>query len=357
LQLFPKPELAFYLTASTEERIKRNEKRDKPMAYMEKLLMSNPKEFEVDVVCDKNDILIPGIMEHIERSGIHSGDSFCVYPPQTLSETVIKKALDFSKKIARALQVIGLMNIQFIAKDDDVYVIEVNPRASRTVPMMSKITKVPMVKLAINIMFAKSLKSQGYGSGLLPQSNLVAVKAPVFSFQKLTDVDIALNAEMKSTGEVLGIDNCYEKALIKAFMAAGIPFVEKGKVLVSIRKKDLEENIPVVKKLQTLGFTIISGECNKNFFDKENINVELIDKTNISEIEKQIKSGEIKMVFNLPEKDGNTNAPDFKLRKLSVIYKIPCFTCSDTIREYLKAWEYRISNPKLDYKTIEEYMK
>lgn len=315
------------------------------------------KEFEVDVVCDKNDILIPGIMEHIERSGIHSGDSFCVYPPQTLSETVINKALDISKKIARALQVIGLMNIQFIAKDNEVYVIEVNPRASRTVPMMSKITKVPMVKLAINIMFSKSLKSQGYGCGLLPTTNLVAVKAPVFSFQKLTDVDIALNAEMKSTGEVLGIDNCYEKALMKAFLASGTPFVEKGKVLVSIRKKDLEENIPIIRKLKTLGFTVITGECNKKFFEKSGINVDLIDKSNYEEIAHQIKSGEIKMIFNLPEKDGNTNAPDFKLRKLSVMYKIPCFTCSDTIREYLKAWEYRLSNPNTDYKTIEEYMK
>ncbi|MDO5305886.1 MAG: carbamoyl-phosphate synthase large subunit, partial [bacterium] len=203
----------------------------------------------------------------------------------------------------------------------------------------------------------KSLKSQGYGCGLLPKSNLVAVKAPVFSFKKLTDVDIALNAEMKSTGEVLGIDNCYEKALIKAFLASGTPFVEKGKVLVSIRKKDLEENIPIIQKLQSLGFTVIAGECNRQFFEKSGINVELINKSNSEEIARQIKSGEIKMVFNLPEKDGNTNAPDFKLRKLSVTYKIPCFTCSDTIREYLKAWEYRLSNPELDYKTIEEYMK
>lgn len=315
------------------------------------------KEFEVDVVCDKNDILIPGIMEHIERSGIHSGDSFCVYPPQTLSDIVINKALDFSKKIARALQVIGLMNIQFIAKDDDVYVIEVNPRASRTVPMMSKVTKIPMVKLAVNIMFAKSLKSQGYGCGLLPKTNLVAVKAPVFSFKKLTDVDVALNAEMKSTGEVLGIDNCYEKALIKAFMASGTPFVEKGKVLVSIRKKDLKESVAIVKRMQDLGFAVVAGECNKKYFEEEGLNVELVDKSDIETISQKIKTGEIKMIYNLPEKDGNVNAPDFKLRKLSVTYNIPCFTCTDTIREYLKAWEYKQNNEITDYKTIDEYMK
>lgn len=315
------------------------------------------KEFEVDVICDKNDILIPGIMEHIERSGIHSGDSFCVYPPQTLSQTVMNKALDFSKKIARALRIIGLMNIQFIAKDEDVYVIEVNPRASRTVPMMSKVTKTPMVKIAVNIMFAQSLKKQGYSCGLLPKTNLVAVKAPVFSFQKLTDVDIALNAEMKSTGEVLGIDNCYEKALIKAFIASGTPFVEKGKVFVSIREKDLEESVSVIRKLQSLGFSIMTGKCNLKYYTEKGMNVEFADKSDIEKIEQKIKSGEIKMIYNLPEKDGNLNAPDFKLRKLSVIYKIPCFTCTDTIREYLRAWEYKLINPDLDYKTIEEYMK
>lgn len=314
------------------------------------------KEFEIDMVCDKSDVLIPGITEHIERAGIHSGDSFCVYPHQTLSETVVKKAIAFSKKIAKALQVIGLMNIQFIAKGDDVYVIEVNPRASRTVPMMSKVTKIPMVKLAVNLMFSKNLKSQGFGVGLNPETKLVAVKAPVFSFQKLPDVDIALNAEMKSTGEVLGIDNCYEKALIKAFMAAGMPFVEKGKVIVSARSKDLAEIIPIVGKIQSLGFDIVAPESNKKFFEKAGINVELIDKANISEIARKIKSGEIKMILNLPEKDGNKNAPDFKLRALAARLKTPCFTSQDTISAYLTAWEYKRKNPVLDYKTIDEYM-
>ncbi|MCR5261356.1 MAG: carbamoyl-phosphate synthase (glutamine-hydrolyzing) large subunit [Candidatus Gastranaerophilales bacterium] len=314
------------------------------------------KEFEVDMVCDKSDILIPGITEHIERAGVHSGDSFCVYPPRTLSETVIKKALDFSKKIAKALQVIGLMNIQFIAKDDDVYVIEVNPRASRTVPIMSKVTKVPMVKLAVNIMFSKSLKSHGFGVGLLPETKLVAVKAPVFSFQKLPEVDVALNAEMKSTGEVLGIDSSYEKALIKAFMAAGTTFAENGIVIVSVREKDMAESLPVVKKLQELGFTIAASDENEKYYSQNAISVKKIDKNDLKSIAEKIKSGEIKMIYNLPEKDGNPKAPDFKLRELSAIYKLPCFTCTDTIKEYLKALEYKRQNPVLDYKTIEEYM-
>ena len=314
------------------------------------------KEFEVDMICDKTDILIPGITEHIERAGVHSGDSFCVYPHRTLSDTVVKKALDFSNKIAKALQVIGLMNIQFIAKDDDVYVIEVNPRASRTVPIMSKVTKVPMVKLAVNIMFSKNLKSQGFGVGLLPKTNLVAVKAPVFSFQKLPDVDVALNAEMKSTGEVLGIDNCYEKALIKAFMAVGTDFPEKGGVLVSVRKKDLEESLSVVRQLTELGFDILVSEKNYKFYADNGINAKVADTNNLKDIASKVKSGEIKILYNLPEKDGSPSTPEFKLRELTAVYKIPCFTCTDTIKEYLTAMKYKRQNPVLDYKTIEEYM-
>lgn len=314
------------------------------------------KEFEVDMVCDKDSILIPGITEHIEKAGVHSGDSFCVYPQQTLSDIVVQKALEYSKKIAKALQVIGLMNIQFIAKDDDVYVIEVNPRASRTVPIMSKVTKVPMVKLAVNTMFSKSLKSQGYNSGILPTTNLVAVKAPVFSYQKLPDVDIALNAEMKSTGEVLGIDNCYEKALIKAFMAAGTRFVDKGKIIALIKKEDFSKNLPVLKKLEDLGFTFLTSIENEECFDKENIKVEVFDKADLKMIAAKMKSSEIKLVFNIPDKDSGLNSLDFEVRKLSTVYGLPCFTCVDTIKEYLKAWEYKQQNPVLDYKTINEYM-
>ncbi|MGN0014897.1 MAG: carbamoyl-phosphate synthase (glutamine-hydrolyzing) large subunit [Candidatus Gastranaerophilaceae bacterium] len=355
-----------YVTGGRAMKVVYNDK--ELIAYMREAVQISPeypvsvdqyiegKEFEVDMVCDKNDILIPGITEHIERAGVHSGDSFCVYPSQTLSKTVIDKALNFSKKISKALQVIGLMNIQFIAKGDDVYVIEVNPRASRTVPIMSKVTKVPMVKMAVNIMFSKSLKSQGFGVGLLPKTNLTAVKAPVFSFQKLPEVDIALNAEMKSTGEVLGIDNCYEKALIKAFMAAGTDFVDKGEVLVSIREKDKKATLPIINKLEELGFIITVSESDKDFYEQNDVRVNIVDKSDLKNIVKKIKNNELKIIFNLPEKDGRPDAPDFKLRALSAGYRIPCFTCADTIREYLKAWEYKQQNPVLEYKTIEEYM-
>lgn len=313
------------------------------------------KEFEIDMICDKKDILIPGITEHIERSGIHSGDSFCVYPHQTLSDTVVKKAVDYAAKIAKALQIIGLVNIQFIADGDDVYVIEVNPRASRTVPLVSKATNIPMVKIAVNVMFSKSLKSQGYGTGLLPKTNLVAVKAPVFSFQKLPEVDVALNAEMKSTGEVLGIDNSYERALIKAFCEAGFDFPQKGSVIVSVRKNNLEESIPVIKKLQELDFNLLMTKNNKQFYNEHNIQSEIIDTNDIDKIIADIKSDKIKLVLNIPEKDGK-NSPNFKLRALTGLYKIPCFTCTDTIREYLTAMEYLRKNQNLNYKMISEYM-
>lgn len=314
------------------------------------------KEFEIDMVCDKTDILIPGITEHIERAGIHSGDSFCVYPHQTLSETVVNKAIDFSKKIAKALDVIGLMNIQFIAKGDDVYVIEVNPRASRTVPMISKVTKVPMVKLAVNIMFSKTLKSQGYGTGLLPKTDLVAVKAPVFSFEKLQGVDMALNAEMKSTGEVLGIDNTYEKALIKAFMASGTKFADKGKVLVMIKQKELPKSLKVVKDLKEKGFEVFVSAENYKFYTDEQIEVSKFDKNNLNETEEKIKNGEIKIIYNVPEKEGNTKTSDYKIRLLSVKYRIPCFTSTDTISAYMTALENKDKIKELEYKTIEEYI-
>lgn len=312
------------------------------------------KEFEIDMICDKNDVLIPGIIEHIERSGIHSGDSICVFPHRTLGEKVVSKAIDFSKKIAKALRIIGLANIQFIAKDDDVYVIEVNPRASRTVPIMSKVTKIPMVKTAVNLMFSKSLKSQGFGTGLYPKTNLVAVKVPVFSFTKLPECDVALNAEMKSTGEVLGVDNCYEKALIKGFLGANVKFPEKAKILIIAPNNKFNEMTQIIKKLDELEFKIIisQGMNTKAFKTLP----ESVDITDVEKIISKIKSEDINIIFNLPEKEGNIKTDDFKIRALSSKFNIPCFTSTDTFREYLTAYEYKIKHPKMDYKTITEYM-
>lgn len=314
------------------------------------------KEFEIDLISDGDDILIPGIMEHIERTGIHSGDSFFVYPHRNLSDEIIEKAIDYSNKIAKALQVLGLMNIQFITKDNEVYVIEVNPRASRTVPIMSKLKKIPMVKIAMEVILGQKLKDKNYGLSLMPSNKLIAVKAPVFSFHKLNDIDIALCAEMKSTGEVLGIDSCYEKALIKAFLGSGINFADKGEVLVSLNKKDLLESINLIKKIQELGFSISATEGNAEFFTKNNIKINLIHKQDLDLIREKIKNKEIKFILNTPTKDGNPQKAGFKIRALSTQYNIPCFTCLDTFDIYLKALEYFKRTNTLDYKTINEYV-
>ncbi|MBQ2644250.1 carbamoyl-phosphate synthase (glutamine-hydrolyzing) large subunit [bacterium] len=313
------------------------------------------KEFEIDMVCDKSDILIPGIIEHIERSGIHSGDSFCVYPHQTLSDKVVQKAVEYAQKIAKTLEIIGLINIQFITNSDDVYVIEVNPRASRTVPIISKVTKIPLVEIAVNVMFDKTLKSQGYGIGLLPKTNLVAVKAPVFSFQKLPETDVALNVEMKSTGEVLGIDNFYEKALTKAFISAGFNFPDKGNILISVNEKYKIETISIIQRLQKLGFDIEMYKDNSRYY--ENLNIKIINNKDINNIISEIKSGKLKMIFNIPEVNEKTDSFDYKIRKLIGLYPIPCFTCIDTISAYINALEFVRTNNKLDYKTIDEYIK
>lgn len=313
------------------------------------------KEFEIDVISDRNDILIPGIMEHIERTGVHSGDSFCVYPHQNISDKVVEKVINYSKKIAKALQIVGLMNIQFVTKDDEVYVIEVNPRASRTVPIMSKVTKIPMMKIAINVILGEKLKNQGFGTGLAPSSHLVAVKAPVFSFQKLNDVDVALGPEMKSTGEVLGIDTNYKNALVKAFMGTGISFINKGNVLVSLSENDLQEGIELVKNLNQLGFNVLATLKNYNFFTQKGLTVELIDKKNTELIQDKMKNNEINMVINTPTQGKNPEKHGFKIRSLAQQYRIPCFTSIDTANAYLLVLDTLTKNEKITYEPINFY--
>ena len=221
---------------------------------VDKYLMGT--EVEVDAICDGNDYLIPGIMQHIERAGIHSGDSISVYPAQTLSQKVRATIIDYTGRLARALKVVGLVNIQYVVYNGEVYVIEVNPRSSRTVPYISKVADVPMVDLATKVMLGEKLADLGYGTGLYPQGDYVAVKVPVFSFEKLHDVDIQLGPEMKSTGEVLGIAKTFEEALYKGLVAAGYKMKKKGGVLISVKDGDKQEIIEVADRFERLGFTI-----------------------------------------------------------------------------------------------------
>ncbi|EKE02227.1 MAG: hypothetical protein ACD_20C00410G0013 [uncultured bacterium] len=315
------------------------------------------KEVEVDAICDREDLLIPGIMEHIERTGVHSGDSFSVYPAQTLSQNIIDTIVDYTKRIARALQVSGLLNIQFAINNDIVYVIEANPRASRTVPILSKVTKVPMVKLAIKVILGDKLKNLGYGVDLLPTTELIAVKAPVFSFQKLKDVDVALTPEMKSTGEVLGIDTDYEKALTKAFLGVGFKFPNAGTILISLRDKDREEAVSIVKEFQQLGFNIAATDDTEEVFKRYGLKVELINKEAVDIVQERIKQKEICMVINTPTIGKDPKRSGFQIRSMAENYKIPCFTSLDTANAYLIAMKTLNKNEKLTYETINFYMK
>ncbi len=314
------------------------------------------KEVEVDAICDREDILIPGIMEHIERTGVHSGDSYSVYPTQSISQKALDKIINYTKQLAKALQVIGLMNIQFVVNDDDVFVIEVNPRASRTVPIMSKVTKIPMVNIAVQLILGEKLKNLPYGVGLLPSTSLIAVKAPVFSFQKLVNVDTALTPEMKSTGEVLGIDTNYEKALVKAFEGAGYIFPEKGNVLISVRNSDKKEMLEIAGEFVKLGFKIMASRLTAYFLAENGVDVKEIDKFNFNKIHEMIKNNEINIVLNTPTIGKDVRRCGFHLRTYAEQYKVPCFTSLDTANAYILALKTRKTCGKLTYDEINSYI-
>lgn len=313
-------------------------------------------EVEVDAICDRDNILIPGIMEHIERTGVHSGDSFTVFPPQNVSDEIIKTLVEYTEKIAKALQVIGLMNIQFVVKDHKVYIIEVNPRASRTIPIISKVTKIPMVKIAMQVILGDKLIDLPYGIGLAPTTNLIAVKAPVFSFVKLTDVDVALTPEMKSTGEVLGIDTDYKKAMLKAFKGAGYKFIEEGKVLVSLSDDSKDEGLPYIMDLQKKGYEILATKGTSEFLTEKGVPCKMVDKKALPIIQEMMKKQELAMVINIPTKGKDTKRSGFKIRNLSEHLKIPCFTCYDTVNAYIQAMETHIKKENMTYESIEYYM-
>ena len=214
------------------------------------------KEIEVDAVCDGEDIVIPGIMEHIERAGIHSGDSISVYPAQTISKTAKATIEEYTKRLAKALHVIGMINIQFIVCGEEVYVIEVNPRSSRTVPYISKVTGIPIVPLAAKAIMGYKLKDMGYTPGLQPEAKYFAIKMPVFSFEKIRGADISLGPEMKSTGECLGIAESFNEALYKAFLGAGINLPKHKNMIMTVRDEDKEEAVEIGKRFEALGYRI-----------------------------------------------------------------------------------------------------
>lgn len=294
-------------------------------------------EVEVDAIADGTDVMIPGIMEHIERAGVHSGDSIAVYPTQTLSRKVIDTIEEYTKKLALGLKVKGLINIQYVVVDEEVYVIEVNPRSSRTIPFLSKVTHVPMVNVATRVSLGATLAELGYETGLLPPAPYTAVKAPVFSFAKMQQVDITLGPEMKSTGEVMGIDYHYTRALYKAIIASGMRVPESGAVLFTIADKDKPEAADLAKGFAELGYEILATGGTAKYLSEQGLKVNIVQK--LSEqgptILDMIKQGKIKMVINTlthgkePERDG------FKIRRSTVEHAIPCLTSMDTAQAVL----------------------
>jgi carbamoyl-phosphate synthase large subunit len=320
------------------------------------------KEAEVDLIADGvGGCLIPGIMEHIERAGVHSGDSMAVYPPQTLPQKTIDQMLEYSVKLAKALKVVGLMNIQFVIDHDYASVIEVNPRASRTVPYLSKITGIPMVRLATRAMLGHSLAEQGYKSGLHPTQPNVAVKAPVFSFAKLAGVDVHLGPEMKSTGEVLGIDTDFSRALYKAMVASGIdvPHPSKGgALLATIADSDKEESLEIIRSFADMGFRLYATAGTAQFLTRNGLSVTSVKK--ISEgtpnLLDLIRSGKISLLINTVSKNRKTEQEGLYIRRASVENSIPCLTSLDTARALHYALDARREGEVFPVKTIDQYV-
>jgi carbamoyl-phosphate synthase large subunit len=299
------------------------------------------KEIEVDAISDGNTVLIPGIMEHIERAGVHSGDSIAVYPPQSLSEEIKNKIIDYTIKLAKGLNIIGLLNIQFVLSKGEVYVLEVNPRSSRTVPFLSKITGVPMANLATKVILGAKLDELGYETGLYPESEGVYVKAPVFSFAKLRNVDITLGPEMKSTGEVMGKDITLEKALYKALVASGIQIKNHGSVLLTIADKDKEEGLEIARRFHHIGYQILATSGTAEFLKSFNIPAKVVNKIGAEEpnLLDVIRKGEAQFVINTLTKGKQPARDGFKIRRESVENGIPCLTSLDTAVAILRVLE------------------
>lgn len=289
------------------------------------------KEIEVDAICDGDTVIIPGIMEHIERAGVHSGDSIAVYPPQTLSEEDIKTLESYTTKLAKGLDIIGLINIQFVLAHDGVYVLEVNPRSSRTVPFLSKITNIPMAQLAMRAILGEKLSDLGYQPGLQPYTEGVFVKTPVFSFNKLKNVDITLGPEMKSTGEVMGKDLTLEKALFKGLTASGVEVKDHGTVLITVSDKDKDEMVKVAKRLNEVGYKILATEGTAQKLADNHIPVETVGKIGgEDDLLTRIQNGEVQIVINTMTKGKTIERDGFQIRRASVENGVPCLTSLDT---------------------------
>ena len=305
---------------------------------IDKYLMG--KEIEVDAVCDGEDILIPGIMEHIERAGIHSGDSISVYPAQTITERIQDMLVDYTRKLAKSLHVIGLINIQFIVYHDQVYVIEVNPRSSRTVPYISKVTGIPIVDLATKVILGAKVKDFGYGTGLAKKSKYIAIKMPVFSFEKLRGAEISLGPEMKSTGECLGISKDFNEALYKAFKGAGVDLPKHKKMIITLNDADKEEGIEIAKRFKKLGYDIFSTRGTAKVFNEEGVLAIPVNRINeeAPTLMDLLLEHQIDLVIDTPTHDDKLK-DGFIIRRTAIETGVNCLTSLDTAAALLTSLE------------------
>ena len=303
---------------------------------VDKYLMG--RELEVDGVFDGEDILIPGIMEHVERAGVHSGDSIAVYPPLNLEDKHRELILKHTQNMAKHLGVIGLINAQYILYDDEIYVIEVNPRSSRTIPYISKVTGVPIIDLATKVMLGEKLKDLGYGTGIYKEAEYFAVKAPVFSFEKLTDVDTGLGPEMKSTGEVLGLAANYPQALLKAFKGSGLKAPKKGgRIIITVKDEDKKEIVSIARGFEEMGIELYatSGTC--DVLNEAGVECKRVNRVSQAHpnILDMIASGTVDLIINTPTKGRKHDTDGFKIRRSAVEHSVGCVTAVDTARALL----------------------
>ena len=305
------------------------------------------REIEVDAICDGTDVLIPGVMEHLERAGVHSGDSVSIYPPQNIPQHIIEKIKDVTYRIAIELKVIGMINIQFIEFKDDLYIIEVNPRSSRTVPYITKVTNVPVIEVATNIMLGQSLKSMGYTTGIAPVTNSVAIKVPVFSTEKLPQVEVSLGPEMRSTGEVLGVGRSFTEAMYKGFTAAGTPIPHRGsRILASIKKADKLNFLPLAKSFYNMGCKFIATPGTADFLKENGIESEVCKKISdgIPNVLDIIRSGMVDMIIDIPKKGNDAHSDGFKMRRCAAECTIPMMTSLDTAGALVKVMEEQLTS-------------
>ena len=299
------------------------------------------KEIEVDAVCDGTDILIPGIMEHIERTGVHSGDSISVYPAPTISDAVKEKITDYTGRLAKALHVKGLINIQFIAIDEEVYVIEVNPRSSRTVPYISKVTGIPIVDLAAEVIIGKSIKELGYKPGLQPEADYFAIKMPVFSFEKIRGAEISLGPEMKSTGECLGIAKTFNEALYKAFLGAGIDLPRHKQVIITVKDADKEEAVEIGRRFEKLGYTIYATRSTAAVLNEAGVKARKVNKISQESptVMDLILGHRIDLVIDTPTQGRDKSRDGFLIRRTAIETGVNCITAMDTAKALVTSLE------------------